>query len=172
MPPRQILIRCTVVNGHGETSTRYVPASEFGLWQYVMVNRHHIEVVRAAVGLWVADAEYQRNDRLFERTLDATQGGTPGLQAVDRVDLSLYDEALGMCHLVRRFAAAADTPQLLAHLLQRLANTETQNEISHGHFVGAKQVLDLRQLSRPITTLAGGGIARAVVALAQTAQVS
>ena len=162
MPPRQILVRCAVVNGHGEMSTRYIPASEFGLWQYVMVNRHNIEVVRAAVGLWVADAELQHNDRYFDRT----QGGSTRLQEVDRVDLSLYDEALGMCHLVRRFADRADTSQLIARLLQRLADAQPQHETCHGHFVGAKDVPDLRRLSRPLATLTGG-IAGAVVALAR-----
>ena len=164
MPPRQVLVRCIVINGRGEASTRYIPASEFGLWQYVMVNRHQIEVARAAVGLWVADAEYRRNDQLFSHT----QGETPGLSLVDRVDLSLYDETLGICHLVRRFAASNDTRQLLGRLTARLADSQTQHEISPGHFVGAKEVPDLRRLARPITTLTDG-LARAVVALAQPA---
>ena len=171
MSPRQILIRCTVVNAKGDTSTRYIPASEFGLWQYAMVNRHRIEVVRASVGLWVGDAEYQRNDQLFERTLESDEGGAAGLQRVDRLDLSLYDEKLGMCHLVRRFCGHVDTATLIVRLTERLGSADAQHEITAGHFVGAKDVPDLRRLSRPIATLTDN-ITRAVVALTQSEQAS
>lgn len=149
MPPRQLLVRATLRRtraGIPQESTRFVPVGEFGLWQYVMANRHGLEVSAASIGVWVPDAEYTRHAALF-RQGDATE-------AVDRVDVSLFDERLGICHLVRRFALRADLPALNHRLAQHLGPGDYRPELHEGVFTGGREVTDLRRLSRPMSALA------------------
>ncbi len=149
MPPRQLLVCATVRrlrSGVSHDSHRFVPVSEFGLWQYAMFNRHGLEVVNAQIGVWMPDDEWQRQMSVFK-------SGEPPLQ-VDRVDVSLFDEQLGICHLVRRFAQRRDLPALNQRLAQHLGPGDFRPEVSEGMFAGARPVADLRRLARPMAALA------------------
>ena len=149
MPDRQVLVRATVRRARAATfqdSTRFVPVGEFGLWQYAMANRHGIEVTAASIGVWLPDSEFERHPEIFR--------GAGGAQHVDRVDVSLFDERLGICHLVRRFAAREDLPALNHRLAQHLGPGDYRPEVIEGVFTGARAVADLRRLSRPMAAIA------------------
>ena len=149
MPPRQLLVCVTVRrlrSGVALDSQRFVPVSEFGLWQYAMFNRHGLEVVNAKVGVWMPDDEWQRHMSVFK-------SAEPALQ-VDRVDVSLFDEQLGICHLVRRFAQRADLPALNQRLAQHLGPGDFRPEVSEGVMHGTRPVNDLRRLARPMAAIA------------------
>ena len=45
---RQLLVRCMVRNRDAEISVRFVEHGLYRLWQYMMVNKHNIEVEDAA----------------------------------------------------------------------------------------------------------------------------
>ena len=152
MPPRQLLVCATVrrmrraASQDGQDSHRFVPVSEFGLWQYAMFNRHGLEVASAEVGVWMPDDEWQRHMSVFKN------GQSP--LPVDRVDVSLFDEHLGICHLVRRFAQRTDLPALNQRLAQHLGPGDFRPEVSEGMFTGARPVTDLRRLARPMAAFA------------------
>ncbi len=149
MPERQVLVRAVVRRtrtGIPQESTRYVPVGEFGLWQYAMSNRHGLEVTAASIGVWLPDREFERHPEIFR--------GTGGVQQVDRVDVSLFDDQLGICHLVRRFAAREDLPALNHRLAQHLGPGDYRPEVTEGVFAGARAVTDLRRLSRPMAAIA------------------
>ena len=149
MPPRQLLVCATVRRpraGAAQLSQRFVPISEFGLWQYAMFNRHGLDVVAATIGVWMPDAEWQRHLNLFK-------GAEPPIH-VDRIDVSLFDEQLGICHLVRRFSQRDDLPALNQRLAQHLGPGEFSPEVSEGVFTGARPVADLRRLARPMAAFA------------------
>lgn len=168
MAPRQILIRCQVANSNGELSSRYVPAGEFGLWQHALSTRHNIEVVSARIGLWVTAEEFEKNGARYDRAGDSFgiendgQDAEPDeLKAVDRLDLSIYDEELGLCHLVRRFCLRREMTSLANRLSERLLQglrvragaLDVQQEVSAGYFVGSRPVKDLRRVARPLSAL-------------------
>jgi hypothetical protein len=149
MPPRQLLVCATVRRqraGITHDSRRFVPASEFGLWQYAMANRHNLAVIEASIGVWMPDAEWDRHAGVFRNT--------PAPVTVDRIDVSLFDEQLGICHIVRRFASRADLPALNHRLAQHLGPGDFRPEVSDGVFTGARVVSDLRRLARPMSALA------------------
>jgi hypothetical protein len=144
--PRQILTRCEVRSRDGTRGLRFVPLAELGLWQQVMSARHGIQVLSAAVGLWLADDELDRNEPWLARA------GAP--EAVDRLDLTLFDGDLGLCHLVRRYTASDGVLELRDRLLQHLdAHTNPANihqEITGGHFMLTHQMSNLRRLTNPL----------------------
>ena len=149
MPPRQLLVCATVRrlrSGISLDSHRFVPVSEFGLWQYAMFNRHGLTVVGATIGVWMPNDEWQRHMNVFK--------GTEAPLQVDRVDVSLFDETLGICHLIRRFAQRDDLPALNQRLAQHLGPGDFCPEVSEGMFTGARPVADLRRLARPMAAFA------------------
>src|SRR5262249_32492277 len=66
------IVRCEVrpAGGSQAGSPRYVPLEIFGLWEFLMAERHHFEVVRPCASLWLdtddtpvaayGEAQYER----------------------------------------------------------------------------------------------------------------
>lgn len=152
MGPRQILTRCEVRSRDGSKGVRFIPLAELGLWQQVMAARHGLQVLSAGVGLWLGDDEYDPNAPWL------AQAGKP--EAVDRLDLTLFENNLGFCHLVRRYTASNDILELRDRLLSHLAvHTNPANlhqEITGGQFVLTHAMSDLRKLTNPLSAADAG----------------
>jgi hypothetical protein len=75
--PSQKLVRCRIrrEGERSEGSTRYIPLEIFGLWEFLMRQRHRFEVfdVRASLWLDMEDApEAAYNDNPFDRVTEVT----------------------------------------------------------------------------------------------------
>jgi hypothetical protein len=110
--PRYVLVRAEVLNRHAVTSIRFVEQNHYRLWQYMMANKHDLIVQKASPCLWLPEAEYAANSRLFD------QSGPR--EDVTRLNFAIYDQDTGLCNTVQRFVPTADADQLRDLLLQRI----------------------------------------------------
>ena len=47
------LVKCRVINQSQDESFRFIERSNFDLWRYLVVNKHHITVAQSSLCLWV-----------------------------------------------------------------------------------------------------------------------
>ena len=109
---RLLLVRCTVSNQEQQESVRFVERTHFRLWQYMMANRHGLRVREACLALWLPEAEWTAQARLFEHA------GEP--ESVNRLTLAVFDAESSLCHTTQRFVPAADTVLVRRILLERI----------------------------------------------------
>ncbi len=109
---RQPLVRCMVRNRDAEISVRFVEHSLYRLWQYMMVNKHNIEVEDASVCLWLPEAELQAQSQLFQRSGE--------VDSVQRISFAVYDKDSGLCNTLQRFVANSDSSRVQELLLRRI----------------------------------------------------
>jgi hypothetical protein len=105
----QKLVRCEIKRqGESARSTvRYVPLEIYGLWEYLMQNRHQFEVVGNVASLWIdvdENPEAAYGEGQYER-------GTED-------PLLRYSEEDGMFGRVSRYFPTQEYPQLKKLLLQ------------------------------------------------------
>ena len=101
----QKLVQCYTENGSGERRLRLVEMENFRLWEYMMTTKHGLKILDPEPCLWVHEGDFDRKQHIFSHA--------PSVEAVNRVVLSIYDEAYGFSHFVNRFVAAEDTEQLI-----------------------------------------------------------
>jgi hypothetical protein len=105
----QKLVRCEIKRqGESARSTvRYVPLEIYGLWEYLMQNRHQFEVVGNVASLWIdvdENPEAAYGEGQYERVTEVT--------------LLRYSEEDGMFGRVSRYFPTQEYPQLKKLLLQ------------------------------------------------------
>jgi hypothetical protein len=105
----QKLVRCEIrrSDAAGDATVRYVPLEIFGLWEFLMRNKHRFEVRRSVASLWIdvdeaPEAAYGENQ--YER--------------VTEVELLRYSDRDGMFSRVSRYFPTAEYPQLKELLLR------------------------------------------------------
>lgn len=112
----QKLVQCYTQNDNGEQRMRLVEMENFRLWEYMMTTKHGLEILEPEPCLWIHQGDFDRKQDIFSHA--------PSVQAVNRVVLSIYDEAYGFSHFINRFVSAADTDQLIeilkSHMQGRL----------------------------------------------------
>ena len=115
-PQSQKLVQCYTQNDNGEQRMRLVEMENFRLWEYMMTTKHGLEILEPEPCLWIHQGDFDRKQDIFSHA--------PSVQAVNRVVLSIYDEAYGFSHFINRFVSAADTEQLIeilkSHMQGRL----------------------------------------------------
>lgn len=55
LPDRVPMVRCRLDGAKDFAALRYVPLAEFGLWQYLMENKHGRRVMVEQVSVWVPE---------------------------------------------------------------------------------------------------------------------
>ena len=104
------LVRCDVMRGAGSTtlSTRYVPLEIFGLWEYLMSERHGFRVSEPRASLWLD----------MEDTPEAAYGASE-YDRVTEVTVFVYSDRDDMFTRVCRYFPSGDLetlkPIFLAH---------------------------------------------------------
>ena len=106
------MVRC-LVRRRGSSappSFRFVPLDIFGLWQYLMAERHGFDLVEARASIWIdledqADVSFGRGE--FER--------------VDEVCLHVYSEKDGMFQRICRYFRTEERDRLAGVLLRHYA---------------------------------------------------
>lgn len=101
----QKLVKCFTENEQGEQRLRLVEMENFRLWEYMMTTKHGLKILDPEPCLWVHQGDFDRKQHIYSHS--------QSVDAVNRVVLSIYDEAYGFSHFVNRFVSAADTEQLI-----------------------------------------------------------
>jgi hypothetical protein len=99
-------------NRSGAISVRYVEHQNFRLWQYLMANKHHLQVDRASLCLWLATPEWNQQPGYFK--------AAGNNEAVTLLRFELFDSANAIHDRIQRFAPSAVAQQLQTRLLQRV----------------------------------------------------
>ncbi len=105
----QKLVRCEIrkPDSSGEPTVRYVPLEIFGLWEFLMQNKHRFEVARSVASLWID----------VDETPEAAYGENQ-YERVTEVQLLRYSETDGMFSRVSRYFPTEEYPQLKELLLK------------------------------------------------------
>ncbi len=148
---RQLLVRCSVRNRSGEASVRFIEQSLFRLWQYMMANKHGIQVERVEVSLWLPEQEWAAQHALFQ------QAGP--VEEVKRISFAVYDAGSKLCNTLQRFVLAAEADRVKDLLLERLpadvkdagASGDYAMEVESGYAVIREDIADLTSLGQPLT---------------------
>ena len=104
----QKLVRCEIRRSDAadDATVRYVPLEIFGLWEFLMRNKHRFEVRRSVASLWID----------VDETPEAAYGENQ-YERVTEVELLRYSDRDGMFSRVSRYFPTAEYPQLKALLL-------------------------------------------------------
>ena len=149
-PHRQLLVRCQVNNRAQQSSVRFVEHSLYRLWQYMMANKHQLRVQQASVCLWLPEAEWEQQARLFERAGE--------VELVQRLAIAIYDDAHGFCNTTQRFVLEGDSQRVQNLLLARIPDVTRRSgdfamEVETGYAV-ARSNAELAELGSPLTATA------------------
>ena len=109
----QKLVRCEIrkPDAEGNATVRYVPLEIFGLWEFLMCQKHRFEVTRSVASLWID----------VDETPEAAYGENQ-YERVTEVQLLRFSERDGMFARVRRYFPTADYPHLKELLLRHYEN--------------------------------------------------
>lgn len=109
------LVKCRVTNKHQSESFRLIERSNFDLWRYLVVNKHHITVTQPSLCLWVNQEEYEAKQEIYSRA---------GLvEAACRITLLAFDDIERDYTSVRRYTLADDATTVEQILISHLSNT-------------------------------------------------
>lgn len=104
----QKLVRCELrKQGDGTGSVRYVPLEIYGLWEFLMRNKHRFEVCRSVASLWIdvdENPEVAYGENQYERVTEVT--------------LIRYSEHDGMFSKVNRYFPTQECSELKNLLLR------------------------------------------------------
>ena len=105
----QKLVRCEIRRSDAaeDATVRYVPLEIFGLWEFLMRNKHRLEVRRSVASLWID----------VDETPEAAYGENQ-YERVTEVELLRYSDRDGMFSRVSRYFPTAEYPQLKELLLR------------------------------------------------------
>jgi hypothetical protein len=106
------MVRCQVrPRGSAAPPTiRYVPLDIFGLWQFLMENRHGFELLETRASIWI-DLEGQA-----DMSFSAGQ-----FERVDEICLHVYSEKDGMFQRICRYFRTEERDRLSGLLLRHYA---------------------------------------------------
>jgi hypothetical protein len=131
----QKLVRCEVCH-EGEpngNSVRYVPLEIYGLWEYLMANRHGFRIVSTRASLWL-DAEEAPESAYDEHQFDR----------VTELSLFLYSGRDDMFTRVCRYFPSGDCDSLkrifLSHYPQDDAGIQTRVRERPGFWIHREAV--------------------------------
>ena len=97
---RQLLMHVIVTNHRGETSERFVDHAEFGLWRYLLTQKHSLVVSANEPCMWVPEHECRQHDNLFAHAAYRAP--------VTRLAHHCYDERTGITKKRVRFVPGSD----------------------------------------------------------------
>ncbi len=105
----QKLVRCEIRRSDAaeDATVRYVPLEIFGLWEFLMRNKHRFEVRRSVASLWID----------VDETPEAAYGENQ-YERVTEVELLRYSDRDGMFSRVSRYFPTVEYPQLKELLLR------------------------------------------------------
>lgn len=103
----QKLVRCEIKRAGSAGTVRYVPLEIFGLWEFLMREKHQFEISASVASLWIdvdENPEVAYGENQYERVTEVT--------------LLRYSEADGMFSKVNRYFPTEEYPELKGLLLK------------------------------------------------------
>ncbi len=102
------LIRCEIEReGGASRGVRYVPLDLIGLWEHLMLSRHHFRITSRAASVWVEVEE-----------ATASGGVKSAVERVTEISLFVFNQDDGMLHRVCRYVPTADAERVREVLLR------------------------------------------------------
>lgn len=139
MPDRVPMVRCRLDGKADSAALRYVPMAEFGLWQYLMENRHHRQVSVDQVSIWIPEEAASWNSG-FE---------ADELEPVLRIRFEKAGPN-GLAVPVERYFPAETYPEAQEALLHHFEGVPVSHiEATPGYFVPLRTTLQA-----PVSTVA------------------
>ena len=128
------LVKCEVKNPISQKiQVRYIPLSEFELWEHLLKERHKIEVLNKRTMIWVDTKEYENNKGIYSRFFQ---------EGVTKITLYLASKEDEMFIPVIRFLPKDNYQQLKSILLSHYQGQEIENIIEEdGHYINAEDRL-------------------------------
>jgi len=110
----QKLVRCEIRRQRDSVlgTVRYVPLEIYGLWEYLMRNRHEFDVAGHVASLWID----------VDESPEAAYGESQ-YERVTEVTLLRYSERDGMFGKVSRYFPTQECPELKKLLLRHYETT-------------------------------------------------
>lgn len=141
------LVKCRVTNQSQDESFRLIERSNFDLWHYLAVNKHHITVSQPTLCLWVNQGEYVAKEEIYSRA---------GLvEAACRITLLAFDEQEHDYTSIRRYTLAPDAMTVEQVLISHLSHTaRDRGDFTLDREMGYAITTDPIASRRPATTLA------------------
>jgi len=93
------------VNGSGEERPRFIESENFNLWHYLVTNKHSLQVVDPMHCLRVPASDFAQRVSLYSHAGE--------VEPVNRVIITMYDEAMGFTSVVERFAHRSEVFTLM-----------------------------------------------------------
>ncbi len=142
------LVKCRVINQSQDESFRFIERSNFDLWRYLIVNKHHITVAQSSLCLWVNQDEYSAKEEIYARA---------GLvETACRITLLAFDELEHDYTSIRRYTLAQDATTVEQLLISHLSrNARDRGDFTLDREIGYAITTDPIGHRRPATTLAG-----------------
>lgn len=112
------LIRCSVVNNEGKSSVRLIEIEAFKMWEYLMSNKHGLQINDPMLCLWLTEEEYKDNAMIFQRSGE--------VEAVNKIIVDIFDSEYGFSHTIERYALDEETDQVIEILRSHIPNHVTE----------------------------------------------
>lgn len=139
VPDRVPMVRCRLDGKQELAALRYVPMAEFGLWQYLMENRHRRQVSVDQVSIWIPEEAASWNSG-FE---------ADELEPVLRIRFEKAGPG-GLAVPVERYFPAETYPEAQEALLHHFEDVPVSRiEATPGYFVPVRA-----PLQAPVSTVA------------------
>ena len=132
----QKLIRCSVSNKEGFTSSRFVEFEFFKLWHYTMYHKHGITVSDISLCLWVSEDDYKPKKDIYMRF-----GET---ESVNKIVISIFDRWNCFSHTSARYVSEQEAAKVREILLSHIPVDIAQSDSLGIHTYPGKSIVNTR----------------------------
>ncbi len=115
--PSQKLVLCEVQRTSAEPTTRYIPLEIYGLWEYLMKEKHGFQVTNLGASLWIdveESPELAYSETAYER--------------VTELSLFVFSDADGMFNRVCRYFPSERYSELKEIFLRHYSQAHEPSE--------------------------------------------
>jgi len=130
--PSQKLVRCQVVNRYQEASVRFVEIGSFRLWEYLMTNKHGLQISQPTLCLWIDENDYQLSAGVFDRAGE--------IEFVDCVAVDLFDPEYRFSQTISRYVRTTESEHLIDILRSHIPTELSDPEICRIEVIGGRVV--------------------------------
>jgi len=138
----QKLLRCQVESKNNTRSYRYVELEHYKFWSYMMFHKHGLRIIDLSLWLWIKEDDFRAREDLYR--------SFPEVDAVNKIELFLFDEQNGFSHTTYRYVGRQESENLenilFSHLSQDLITSGNYEIKTHAGFCIKSNVKNLKNM--------------------------